>query len=138
MPPNMEEFILSNNMIQGTLPTPLENLDEMRRFDMGSNMLSGTLPDFSVAYPNLQELDLSDQKRGNNSGLSGSIARLSNLPFINSLNLAGNDLAGQIPAALGNLRQFKRLILSDNEFSNTIPSELGELSGDLRFFVHGS
>ncbi|KAL7527626.1 hypothetical protein ACHAXR_002053, partial [Thalassiosira sp. AJA248-18] len=134
VPPNIEQFILSDNMIQGTLP-PLENLNELRRLNMGSNSLNGTLPDFPTAFPNLQELDLSTQAQGNGSGLSGGIsARLSNLPFLTTLDLAGNELTGPLPAAFGNFGQLKLLILSDNVLTKTIPAELGRLAGTLEVF----
>ncbi|KAL7534283.1 hypothetical protein ACHAXR_005772, partial [Thalassiosira sp. AJA248-18] len=134
MPPNIEQFILSGNMIQGTLP-PRENLNELRQFDMGSNHLSGSLPDFYREYPNLQELNLSNQKQEDGSGLSGSIsARLSNLLFLTTLDLAGNKLTGPIPAAFGNFGQLKLLNFSDNVLTKTIPAELGRLAGTLEVF----
>ena len=55
--PNIEELIVSSNLIQGPLPTTLEVLANLRRFDISMNVLSGELPDFSNSYPNLQVLD---------------------------------------------------------------------------------
>lgn len=98
---------------------------------MASNKLSGEIPDFSIWLPNLQELDLSRQS----AGFSGTIpARLSNLPFLATLSIAGNSLTGIIPPAFGNFAQLKALHLSDNELSQTIPAELGKLAGTLEVF----
>ena len=45
-----------------------------------------------------------------------------------TLNLAGNNLSGSLPAALGNLSNLQFLHLSANELSGSIPAELGDLS----------
>ena len=91
VPPNIEQLILSKNLIHGTLPTSLEHLANLRYFDMSMNMLSGELPDISSLYPNLQVLDLSEQKRMNNTGFIGAIPEgLVNLQFLSALNLSGN------------------------------------------------
>ena len=133
IPPNIEELILSNNLIQGTLPTSLEHLANLRQFDMSSNMLSGELPDVSVTYPNLQVLDLSVQNSGDNAGFIGGIPEgLVNLQFLSALNLAGNELSGTISPVLGNFVQLKVLDISNNKLSSAVPKELGKLGG--KFF----
>ena len=125
-PPNIEEFLLKENQIEGAFPESLGTLDSLRKFNMASNELSGGIPDFSTWLPNLQELDLSRQR----AGFDGTISvRLSNLPFLTTLSLAGNSLTGNIPPAFGNFAQLKALDLSDNGLSQSIPSELGNLAG---------
>jgi len=135
VPPNIEQFIVSNNLIHGTLPVSLQHLASLRKFDMSTNILSGELtPDFSTSYPNLQVLDLSEQYRENNIGLAGAIPEgLVNLPFLSTLRLAGNELAGGIPPVFGSFTQLKVLDLSNNNLSGKIPKELGKL-GDLEAF----
>ena len=130
LPPNIEQLILSKNLIHGTLPTSLEHLANLRHFDMSMNGLSGGLPDVSVSYPNLQVLDLSEQKSGDNTGFIGAIPEgLVNLQFLSALNLAGNELSGSIPPVLGNFVQLKALDISNNKLSQFIPKELGKLGG---------
>ena len=126
VPPNIEQFILSNNLIYGPLLTSsLEVLANLRRFDMSMNSLSGELPDFSNSYPNLQVLDLSEQI---GEGLVGNIPEsLANLPFLSTLILASNQLSGSIPPVLGNMGQLRVLNLSNNKLSQPIPKELGKL-----------
>jgi len=126
VPPNIEQFIVSNNLIYSSFPATLEELANLRRFNMSMNSLSGELPDFSSVYPNLQALDLSDQD--SSAGLVGNIPEsLANLPFLSTLNLGGNKLSGSIPPVLGNMGQLRVLGLSSNKLSQTIPKELGKL-----------
>jgi len=125
VPTNIEQFILSSNLIHGPLPTTLEELANLRQIDMSMNSLSGEIPDFSNSYPNLQVFDLSDQI---GEGLVGNIPEsLANLPFLSTLNFGGNQLAGSIPPALGNMGQLRVLNLSSNKLSEVIPKELGKL-----------
>ncbi|MDB4430532.1 hypothetical protein N9140_01085, partial [bacterium] len=131
VPPNIEELILSNNLIHGPLPSSLEYLANLRQFDLGTNMLSGELtPDVSTSYPNLQVLDLSEQNRMNNTGFTGTIPEgLVNLQFLSTLKLSGNELSDTISPVLGNYVQLKILDLSNNKLSQSIPKELGKLGG---------
>jgi len=131
VPTNIEQFILSSNLIHGSLLTSsMGVLANLRRFDLSINSLSGELPDFSNSYPNLQVLDLSDQI---GEGLVGNIPEsLANLPFLSTLILASNQLSGSIPIVLGNMGQLRVLNLSNNKLSQTIPKELGKLGE----FVH--
>ena len=121
VPINIEHFDVSYNLIQGTVPQ-LESLNEVRHLNFSANALLGTLLPGLSAFLNLQQLDLSNQKRG----LSGTIPdRLLNLPYLTVLELGGNMLTGQIPAAFGNLGQLKILGLADNLLTGIIPAELG-------------
>jgi Leucine-rich repeat (LRR) protein len=130
LPPNMEQLILSDNQIHGTLPKALENVGQLKKLDLGTNMLSGDLPDFSAPYPNLRVLNLSNQKQGSNPGFIGPISEgLGNLNFLTMLNLSGNSLTSTIPPVLGNMGQLKVLDLSNNQFSKSIPASLGRLEG---------
>ena len=125
VPPNIERFILSNNLIHGPLLTSsLEVLANLRTLDLSMNSFSGEVPDFSNSNPNLQVLDLSEQEEG----LVGIIPEsLANLPFLSTLNLNKNHLSGSIPPVLGNMGQLRVLNLSSNKLSQTIPKELGKL-----------
>ena len=63
---------------------------------------------------------------GNN--LSGEIpAALGELGHLEGLYLARNDLSGSIPAELGNLSSLRTLMLFDNELTGAIPYQLGNL-----------
>jgi len=135
VPTNIEQFIMSSNLIHGSLLTSsLEELASLRRFDMSMNSLSGELPDFSNVYPNLQVSDLSDQ--GGSTGLVGNIPEsLANLPFLSTLILGGNLLSGVVPPVLGNMGQLRVFNVSSNKLSQTIPKELGKL-GELAHIIY--
>jgi Leucine-rich repeat (LRR) protein len=73
---------------------------------------------------------------GNN--LNGNIpAALGNLSYLETLSLIDNQLSGSIPAALGNLSNLWELLLDENQLSGSIPPALGNLS-NLRELILGS
>ncbi len=132
-PPNIEQFLASNNGIYGYLPESLNNLPKLRQFDMSSNALSGSLPGFTESMVNLQELELSNQT----NGLTGSIPEdLGKLQSLKILNLAGNKLEGDIPSSIGNMAVLEVLDLSINLLQSSIPPELGLLEGEsLAYYI---
>ncbi len=61
--------------------------------------------------------------------LRGELALpLERLPHLRHLNLSGNDLQGPIPAALGEITSLASLDLSGNQFGGDIPVDLGRLA----------
>ena len=62
--------------------------------------------------------------------LSGELpAELGNLTGLLILNLGQNNLSGDIPPELGSLKRLHALNLAQNNFSGDIPSELGTIAG---------
>ena len=139
LPTTMKELLLSDNEIAGEFPHFLGYLASMQRIRADQNALEGTLPDFSAAYPNIEEIDLSRQREKDGDGLTGAIpASLFTLPFLSRLNLAGNRLSKSIPSTLGNIAQLKELDLSDNKLNGSIPPELGQQLGSAAAIVLSS
>lgn len=129
MPPNIQELLLSSNLIDGNLPDPFL-LEKLIKFDAADNNIVGTLPNFSDSSPLLRELDLSNQRGSSGEGLTGTIPEdIFKLVGLSTLNLAGNNLYGVIPSSIGNLPKLKVLNLSANSLSAQIPSVLGKLKG---------
>mmetsp|Transcript_11263 Transcript_11263/g.23652 ORF Transcript_11263/g.23652 Transcript_11263/m.23652 type:complete len:950 (-) Transcript_11263:56-2905(-) len=128
-PPKIVEIFYSDNLIHGSLPDPLPNLDSLRVLDMDKNIIEGTLPDISRAFPELRVLRLSNQGASSQGGLAGPIPEsLANLGFLRELHLSNNALSNTIPPELGNLAQLTVLDLSHNQLRQRIPSELGSIS----------
>jgi len=69
----------------------------------------------------IQEIDLSDKK------LSKEIPEFGNMPYLERLNLGGNNLTGKIPSDIKNLSKLIFLYLNNNELEGEIPSSLFEL-----------
>ena len=129
IPPNIEQFLASNNSISGSLSGSLNNLPKLRQFDMSSNALSGSLPAFTESFATLQELDLSKQK--DDSHFFGSIPEnIWRSLSLQRLNLAGNEIVGSIPSLVGNLAALEVFDLSNNTLTGSIPSEFGMLEGE--------
>ena len=55
-----------------------------------------------------------------------------------SLDLADNNLTGELPGALGNLSDLKTLNLSNNQLHGSIPSELGNLTNLTDLYLSGN
>jgi len=128
IPPNIVQFIASNNQIYGSLPDSLNNLQKLRQFNMSSNALSGALPGFTASFATLQKLDLSNQDQ--TSGFTGSIPEDTWRSLsLKVLNLAGNKLTGTIPALVGNLAVLEEFDVSNNRLNSSLPTELGMLDG---------
>ncbi|KAK9141378.1 hypothetical protein Scep_011059 [Stephania cephalantha] len=107
---------LSKNMFTGPLP-PLD-LQYLTLFDVTSNHLSGGIPSEVCNADMLSTLALSENRFTGN--INNSFRRCLSLT---DLQLAGNDLSGEVPGYLGNL-QLVTLELSHNKFSGKLPAQL--------------
>jgi Leucine-rich repeat (LRR) protein len=121
---------LSNNELDGSIPSEIGDLTSLQRLYLQNNELSSSIPAEIGDLASLQRLDLS------NNQLSGSIPSeigdLSNLVY---LYLYSNQLDGSIPSEIGDLSNLVWLYLSDNELSGSIPSEIGDLSNLQRLYL---
>ena len=126
LPPNLKQFVLSNNLINGTFTGGFVHPhEELGILTVDSNRITGTIPDFSRLTPRLTVLNVSNQT----TGLTGSIpAELSNLEDLRHMDLSHNRLSDSIPPVLGNLIQLRTMILSHNNLDGFIPKELGTSS----------
>lgn len=110
---------LSNLGLQGQFPQGLENCTSMTGLDLSSNNFSGPIPS-NIAWQlsSLTFLDLSYNK------FSGELPiGISNITYLNTLNLQHNQLRGQIPDRY----EFSRLNLfnvANNQLSGPIPLHL--------------
>ncbi|XP_050363998.1 leucine-rich repeat receptor-like tyrosine-protein kinase PXC3 [Argentina anserina] len=115
---NLETVDLSNNLLQGSIPTPLSpNLVRLR---LGNNSLVGMIP--SATLQNLVYLELENNK------LNGPIPpELGSCRKLALLNLAQNGLIGALPPQLGNLTELQVLKLQSNNLGGEIPTQITRL-----------
>ena len=114
--------------LNGTIPSGLSGLTELRRLDLPTNALSGSIPPDLGNLANLEYLDLSDQA-SNGGSLSGSIPpQLGNLQQLKYMDLSRNRLSGPIPPQLANLENLQELHLFRNRLYGMIPPELSSLT----------
>ncbi|XP_059071292.1 receptor-like protein EIX2 [Cryptomeria japonica] len=89
---------LNGNMLQGNLPSGLQNCSRLHILDVGDNLLVGKIPLWLSHFFELMILVLRSNK------LQGQIPNpLSNLSKLHVLDISHNNLTGPIPSDLGNL-----------------------------------
>ena len=117
------ELDLSDNELNGTIPSELGHLTYLEVLYLSENQLSGTIPSALGVLSNLIELSLwSNELTG---PIPPELGRLANLEM---LHLGKNELSGTIPTELGNLTNLEELGLYSNKLTGVIPAELGDLT----------
>ena len=130
---NLEGLELSQNQLRGVIPPELGSLTNLEVLDLYENRLSGPIPPELGNLSNLEALSLS--KNNLRGTIPSDLAKLNNLRW---LFLWGNQLNGSIPSELGRLTNLEWLYLSENRLSGTIPTELGNLINLERLFLWGN
>jgi len=130
---HLEGLNLSQNQLSGTIPFELGNLTNLTALSLFGNRLSGGIPSELGNLINLEVLALFE------NNLRGTIPlELAELDNLRWLMLSGNQLSGSIPSELSKLTNLEWLYLSENRLSGTLPSELGNLTNLVRLFLWGN
>jgi hypothetical protein len=120
---HVTRLALDWNHLQGTIPSEIGNLPQLRELRLSGNWLSASIPATLGNLANLQGLYLYYNQ------LTSPIPReLGNLVNLNYLMLFHNRLSGPIPVELGNMTGLWILALQDNQLSGSIPPSLGQLT----------
>jgi hypothetical protein len=119
---NVRFLSLSNNNLNGSIPSQLSNLSHLEELFLSNNQLRGNIP-YKLGNMGLVVLDLSYNQ------LNGSIpSQLCNNDWFGEIWLNNNQLSGSIPSQIGNLWDLVTLDLSHNQLSGTIPSSFTKLT----------
>ncbi|MBA0756609.1 hypothetical protein Gogos_021354 [Gossypium gossypioides] len=97
-------FLISNNELDGEIPSKICNLRFLYVLDLSKNKLGGTIPDCFGTFSGQLSVDL------------------------RTLNLNGNQLEGSIPQSLKNCYSLEVLDLGNNNINDTFPYWLGTLT----------
>ncbi|XP_028205257.1 receptor-like protein EIX1 isoform X1 [Glycine soja] len=117
---------LSHNHIHGELGTTLKGLSVIQTIDLSSNHLCGKLP--YLSSPNVLRLDLSSNSfsESMNDFLCNDHPHGMQLQF---LNLASNNLSGEIPDCWMNWTTLVDVNLQSNHFVGNLPQSMCSLVG---------
>jgi Leucine-rich repeat (LRR) protein len=125
-------LLLWSNKLVGRVPRALSNSTHLEWLDLESNMLSGELPSEIVGeMPRLQILALSNNNfvsHDGNTNLEPFFSSLANSSNLQELEVAGNNLGGELPYIIGDLStNLVQLHLEENLIYGSIPSHISNL-----------
>jgi subtilisin family serine protease/Leucine-rich repeat (LRR) protein len=120
---NIQNLNLSNNELQGIIPSEIGNLTTLISLNLGGNQFSGSIPDSIGNLINLTDMNLADNQ------LIDSIPdSIGNLTALNNLVLSSNKLSGPIPDSITLLPSLFDLDISSNQLSGSIPINIGNMT----------
>ena len=145
---DLEELNLKGNLVTGTIPQEVANLDKLSTIDLTNNQISGLLPQWwgsfslsnillaqnrltgvffnNIYSPHLQSVR---EVRLENNKLVGTLdgTTIMQMQKIETISLSQNDISGLIPGfQLGSLSTLKFLYLDNNELVGPLPSQLAQ------------
>lgn len=129
----MSFFSVSDNFLNGTIPTELASLTNLTWLGLEKNLLTGALPSALGQLPGDNfVLEL------RNNLLTGTIpSELGEAYGLYGLTVSDNLMTGTLPRELGMLLHLGYLAVHGNDFSGSIPEEWGRL--DLhQFSLHNT
>lgn len=120
---NLRIIDLSQNILSGSLSNDIQNLTRLSRLSLAQNNFSGEIPQgISLCYM-LQELDLSL------NNFVGRVPDVLKFDSLTSLRLRGNLLVGEIPQSLGSLsdKTLIELDISKNQLDGNLDPSVIDL-----------
>ncbi|KAL6198660.1 hypothetical protein ACLB2K_028449 [Fragaria x ananassa] len=121
--PNLQELVLSDNHLDGTIPPSICEIPHISILSLRNNQLSGEFPPAWSLWSEITVVDVS------NNNLFGNIPSSMGIPsslFI--LKMQNNNFVGQIPSSLQNCSMLSRIDLGGNKLSGNLPSWIGSRS----------
>ncbi|GMN57729.1 hypothetical protein TIFTF001_026834 [Ficus carica] len=127
MPAGLSTLLLGNNLLNGSIPNSLCQLERLEVLDLSRNMLAGEVPRCWRDTQWLYVVDLSYNK------LSGLIPKsIGHLLYLKRLHIEENNLTGKLPLSLSNCKDLEILDLGENKFFGSIPTWIGESLSSLQ------
>ncbi|XVF79488.1 hypothetical protein PTKIN_Ptkin14bG0226800 [Pterospermum kingtungense] len=110
-----------NNKFQGSIPSSIQKLVNLRSLDLSSNSLKDAISlDMFSKLQNLSYLDLSSNSLSVSS--NNELTKICNMKLLEILDLSRNNFHGIIPQCIGNFSQsLSSLNLKMNKFHGIIP-----------------
>jgi Leucine-rich repeat (LRR) protein len=119
----LEQVLLYENTLTGTVPSCLGNLKQLVALDLYTNQFNGSIPEELCQASALEQLVLFD------NALTGTVPScLGDNTMLSGLDLSANQFYGPIPETLCRASALEQLILYENSLTGTIPSCLGSVS----------
>ena len=122
---------LGDNLLRGSLPPELGDLDQLETLGLGNASLSGSIPREFGRLTELRELILE------HNDLTGPIPHeIGHLPYLRYLNLAYNNLSGELPPSILASETLEDIDLGDNALTGNVPKDISQQS-QIRFLHLG-
>nr|XP_016433134.1 PREDICTED: receptor-like protein 12 [Nicotiana tabacum] len=123
-PPCVGLFFISNNSLDGEIPSFFCNLTSLIVLDLARNNLKGAIPQcLGNMSDRLEVLDMQHNSLSGNLQITFRVGS-----GLKSFNLHGNKVEGKIPKSLANCKELEVLDLGNNHLNDTFPMWLGTLS----------
>ncbi|XP_021756793.1 putative leucine-rich repeat receptor-like serine/threonine-protein kinase At2g24130 [Chenopodium quinoa] len=124
-------LLLWSNYLSGHVPLALSESTKLKWVDLESNNLTGEVPSKVLRkMPMLQFVYLSYNDfvgHDGNTNLEPFFASLASASDLQELELAGNNVGGNLPTNIGNLTNLVQLHLDDNLIYGSIPPQISNL-----------
>ena len=140
---HVTEIALRGLGLQGTIPSELGAMADLKKLDLSDNKLSGTIPPTHVLWKDRLEL-LSLEYNFLSGTLPPTLAYDGEHALVDGppatlqlLRLGENSLSGSLPSWLGLLTSLRDLSLHTTLVSGAIPTQLGALV-ELRYLGLGA
>uniref|UniRef100_A0A0E0HGP4 Leucine-rich repeat-containing N-terminal plant-type domain-containing protein n=1 Tax=Oryza nivara TaxID=4536 RepID=A0A0E0HGP4_ORYNI len=123
-PSQLQNLLLAENNLTGTIPSSLANITGLRGLSFMSNNIKGNIPNEFSKFVMMELLAVSGNM------LSGRFPQpILNLSTLTNLYLTLNHLSGEVPSdLLDSLPNLQELLLGHNFFRGHIPLSLGNTS----------
>ncbi|XP_068325439.1 receptor-like protein EIX2 [Pyrus communis] len=118
--PKLSYLNLTENHLNGTIPSSLCSMQTLLHLSLRSNQLYGEFPEAWSVWQNIMVVDVAD------NNLSGNILSSAGVPSsLRILKMNNNNFGGKIPFELKNATSLSSIDLGGNKFTGSVPLWIG-------------